>query len=56
MDSRFREVGGSHLGNKLYKRADVYGVVPTWAIEKIDLIEVLVFHNFSKLKTLLCEK
>lgn len=51
MDSRFRELGGSHLGNRLYKRADVYGVVPTWAIENMDLIEVILFHNFSKIKT-----
>jgi signal peptidase I len=53
MDSRFRELGGSHLGNRLYKRADVYGVVPTWAIEKMDLIAVLVFHDYSKLKEMI---
>lgn len=56
MDSRFKESGGSHLGNKLYKRSDVYGRVPAWAIEKMDLIEVLIFHNFSKCKTLIDKK
>ena len=50
MDSRFKELGGSHLGDRLYKRSDVYGVVPTWGIEKKDLIGVLFFHNFSKIK------
>lgn len=56
MDSRFRELGGSHLGNKLYKRSDVYGVVPEWAIENMDLIEVLLFRNISKFKTLIDKK
>ena len=50
MDSRFRELGGSHLGDRLYKRADVYGVVPEWAIEKRDLISLFFFHDFSKIK------
>ena len=53
MDSRFRELGGSHLGNRLYKRADVYGVVPIWAMEKKDLIEVVFFHNYSKISTII---
>ena len=52
MDSRFRELGGSHLGDRLYKRADVYGVVPKWAIEKKNWIRFFFFHDFTKIKNI----
>jgi signal peptidase I len=41
-DSRFKEIGGSHLG-QLYKVEDIYGVVPDWAIEKQDILEKIFF-------------
>ena len=37
-DSRYQEWGGSHLDD-LYKATDVYGVVPTWAIEHKEMLE-----------------
>jgi len=37
-DSRYKELGGSHLVQKLYKETDVYGIVPDWAIEHKDKI------------------
>lgn len=50
MDSRYQELGGSHLKNKLYKATDVYGIVPDWAIEYKEILEVLLFHNFTEVK------
>ena len=41
-DSRYKEVGGSHL-NKLYKEQDVYGVVPDWAIENRSWLQKIFF-------------
>ncbi len=49
-DSRYQETGGSHLKNKLYKATDVYGIVPDWAIENKEILEVLLFHNFTEVK------
>ena len=44
-DSRYGEHGGSHLTNKLYKAEDIYGVVPSWAIEYKTALETVFFHN-----------
>lgn len=44
-DSRYKEYGGSHLNGKLYKAADVYGIVPEWAIEHSEVLEKLFFRN-----------
>lgn len=41
MDSRYNE-GKSHL-NGLYKESDIYGVVPTWAIENKKVLEYIFF-------------
>lgn len=41
-DSRFKEVGGSHLGC-LYKASDVYGVVPEWALEHQGILSKIFF-------------
>ncbi len=43
-DSRYNEPGGSHL-NDLYKREDVYGVVPEWAIEHQEILESIFFRT-----------
>ncbi len=44
-DSRYRELQGSHLKDRLYKASDIYGVVPEWAIEHKDLLEKIFFHD-----------
>ncbi len=41
-DSRYKEVGGSHL-DRLYKEQDVYGVVPDWAIENRSWLRKIFF-------------
>lgn len=41
MDSRFQE-GMSHL-DRLYKSADIYGVVPSWAIEHHQILSTIFF-------------
>ena len=41
VDSRFKE-GMSHL-NGLYKSADIYGVVPSWAIEYQETLSTIFF-------------
>ncbi len=41
-DSRFKELGGSHLGC-LYKESDVYGVVPEWALEHQKILSTIFF-------------
>lgn len=41
-DSRYNETYGSHLEG-LYKRQDIFGIVPDWAIEKRSLLEKLFF-------------
>jgi len=43
IDSRYREKHGSHLENSLYKQADIYGVVPSWAIEYKTWLEKIFF-------------
>lgn len=48
IDSRYQEFGGSHLTDRLYKAKDVYGVVPEWALEYKALLEIVLFHDFSK--------
>lgn len=40
-DSRYNE-GQSHL-DCLYKEADIYGIVPAWAIEKKEILEPIFF-------------
>ncbi len=42
LDSRYKE-GNSHLPNRLYKASDVFGVVPTWAIEWKSVIGKIFF-------------
>ena len=44
-DSRYKEYNGSHLKGRLYKAADVYGVVPEWAIEHSDVLEKIFFRQ-----------
>ena len=41
LDSRYKE-GKSHL-DRLYKESDIYGVVPTWAIEKKEILKPIFF-------------
>ena len=41
-DSRYKEVGGSHLEH-LYKETDVYGVVSDWAIENRSWLSKIFF-------------
>ena len=43
-DSRYKEVGGSHL-EKLYKESDVYGIVSDWAIENRSWLSKVFFWN-----------
>lgn len=43
-DSRYQEMGGSHLKGRLYKETDVYGVVPEWALEHQELIAKICFR------------
>ena len=40
-DSRYNE-GMSHIGC-LYKESDIYGIVPTWAIENKEILEPIFF-------------
>jgi signal peptidase I len=42
-DSRYKELGGSHLKGKLYKVTDIYGIVPEWAIKYSDTLEKIFF-------------
>ncbi len=42
MDSRYRE-GRSHLTGRLYKRTDIIGVVPQWAIDNRGILSKLFF-------------
>ena len=41
IDSRYNE-GMSHIGC-LYKESDIYGIVPTWAIENRKILEPIFF-------------
>ncbi len=41
-DSRYKQPGGSHL-TYLYKQSDIYGVVPTWAVEYQAFLEKIFF-------------
>ena len=43
-DSRYAEIGGSHLDGQLYKATDIYGVVPDWAIEHSDTLAKIFFR------------
>lgn len=43
IDSRYGIENGSHLTDKLYKCSDIYGIVPTWAIEKQSILEKIFF-------------
>lgn len=42
-DSRYRESGGSHLDGKLYKQKDIFGIVPSWAIQYHKILEKIFF-------------
>lgn len=44
LDSRYKEMGGSHLKG-LYKATDVYGVVPDWAIDHKETFEKIFFRD-----------
>ena len=46
-DSRYQEVGASHLADRLYKEEDIYGIVPEWALKYKNILEILVFHDFA---------
>ncbi len=41
LDSRYKE-GQSHIGG-LYKEADIYGIVPTWAVEHKNTLAKIFF-------------
>ena len=43
-DSRYQE-GYSHL-NRLYKRSDIVGIVPQWAIDNQSTLEKIFFNSF----------
>lgn len=44
IDSRYRQYPhGSHLQDRLYKKADVYGVVPDWAIKRQKTLSKIFF-------------
>lgn len=43
VDSRYQE-GMSHL-DRLYKKADIYGVVPAWAIEHNQILSKIFFRK-----------
>ena len=45
-DSRYQEPGGSHL-KQLYKRADIVGIVPQWAIKHHRIIEKIFFTSLG---------
>lgn len=49
-DSRYQELGGSHL-NRLYKRSDIVGIVPQWAIDHHKIIEKIFFTSFGGFKS-----
>lgn len=44
-DSRYGIEDGSHLKDKLYKSSDIYGIVPTWAIEHQKTLEKIFFFK-----------
>ncbi len=43
MDSRYNEEKGSHLDGRLYKQADIFGIVPQWAIDNQRILEKIFF-------------
>ncbi len=43
MDSRYKEEKGSHLNGRLYKEADIIGVVPSWALRYQVILEKIFF-------------
>jgi signal peptidase I len=43
IDSRYQQKDGSHLTDGLYKEEDIYGIVPTWALENCEKIEKFLF-------------
>ena len=46
-DSRYMQVGGSRL-DCLYKRSDIVGIVPDWAIKNQKILEKIFFRNVKK--------
>ncbi len=42
-DSRYKQENGSHLKGRLYKAADIIGVVPNWALEYQSVLEKIFF-------------
>lgn len=46
IDSRYK-TGNSHLKNDLYKKKDVVGYVPTWALENQKLLELIFYRPKS---------
>ncbi len=43
LDSRYQE-GASHLKNRLYRAEDIFGIVPTWAVEHQAILEKIFFR------------
>lgn len=43
IDSRYDQVNGSHLEDRLYKETDIYGIVSNWAIENRKTLEKILF-------------
>lgn len=43
IDSRYGVESGSHLEDRLYKAKDIFGIVPTWAIEYQNVLEKIFF-------------
>jgi signal peptidase I len=46
-DSRYGLIGGSHLEDRLYKLEDIYGVIPSWAIENKGILETIFFRKVN---------
>ncbi|MBQ8429445.1 MAG: signal peptidase I [Clostridia bacterium] len=46
-DSRYMQIGGSRL-DCLYKRADIVGIVPDWAIKHQKILGKIFFRNVKK--------
>ncbi len=43
VDSRYQERNGSHLPDRLYKAADIFGVVPAWAVKYQNILQKIFF-------------
>ena len=43
VDSRYKTDKGSHLKDSLYKKTDIYGVVPDWAMRHQEILAKIFF-------------